>query len=187
MLAGGQANAGIDGGKGRITIAAAGAGQRAGQHGGQQPELAAPLVFLHARQVALGNVGNLVRQHRGHLGFALRAQQQAAVDANDAARQGKRVDAAVVDGEKVELQLRRLRGGGQRAAQIVQVIAHLGIVDDVAFVPQRAQDVTTNAVFVGLRQRRLGDGAQIGQLVRAASGGGPKQGQGGCQGNQAGR
>ena len=64
---------------------------------------------IDARQVVLRDVRDFVREHRGELGFVLREQDEAGVDADEAAGQRERVDRGVGDGEELEV-LRGSRG-----------------------------------------------------------------------------
>ncbi len=121
-------------------------GQRAEDHGPDHPGRQALLVRHHACDVALRDVAQLVRQHRGQLLGALRHREQAQVDAQVAAGQGKGVDAALARNHQLPGQalgqlgrhLATLLGGGQQGLpQELQVVDEHGVVE-VVRVPVNA-------------------------------------------------
>ena len=85
------------------------------QHGRHRREVGAAGVLDRARDVALRDVGDLVREHAGELAFAAGRGDQAGIDADEAARQREGVDAVVLDREEREA-MRALVGMARRAA-----------------------------------------------------------------------
>ena len=53
--------------------------------------------FQPAREMALRQVGQFVREYRGVLGFSLRMKEQSAIDPNDAPRRGKGIQLRAVE------------------------------------------------------------------------------------------
>ena len=110
----------------RLRVGACGEyGDGDGCHGDQAIAL---LPSYHARYMALGDVRNLVAQHRGQFRFALCGEQQPCVYADIAARHGKGVDGVIVDREELEIQRRFRAVLDQPGAQLIEVIVDLGIV-----------------------------------------------------------
>ena len=94
----------------------AGAGRRgdhAGEHGRHQRQLHALLRFQTARVMALRQVGQFVCEHRSELGFGLGVQEQAAIDADDAARHGEGVELRAVEDHELQAPVLQLAGLGQ--------------------------------------------------------------------------
>ena len=83
----------------------------------------------HARYVALRDVRDLVRQHGGELGLALRGIDQAGVHADETSGQRERVDRRVADGEELEILARPRDCGEQPPAQPVEVAPRSTSVD----------------------------------------------------------
>ncbi len=115
-----------DGGLRRFRVAARSQdGHRDGGHGGYRVEL---LPSHHARQVMLRDVGDFMCQHRGQFRFALRGKDKPAVHPNKAAGQCEGVDAVVVEDKKFKRLPRLVAVGDQLIAELIEVVADLGIV-----------------------------------------------------------
>ena len=110
--------------------AAAGArGEHRERERGERHQQVVLLALQHARDVALRDVRDLVREHARELGLVLREQDEAGVDADVAARQRERVDRVVGHREELEVLARVARCGDEPAAELVQVVVDLGIVE----------------------------------------------------------
>ena len=77
------------------SIRASAGGQHAQDHAGNQKRGGAPLLVLHAGDVALGNVAEFMCHHRGQLVAARDHRDQTKVHAHETAWQSKRVDRPV--------------------------------------------------------------------------------------------
>ena len=75
-----------------------------------------------ARQVALGDMGNFVRQYAREFALVGRGRDETRVYANEPARQRKRVQVRVLHDEEVELQVAFVRLDGQALAQLLDVV-----------------------------------------------------------------
>ena len=132
-----QAQAGHHRGRGRVAGGIA-AGLLRGDdraEGGEQDRQAVALRPLGATQhVLLGDMGNFVGQHAGHLIFAVGGQHQSRVHADVAAEGGEGVDLAVAQHEEGEALLRAVAGRDQALADIAQPAVEQRIVEDVALV-----------------------------------------------------
>ena len=148
-------------------------GDHAGHQGRHHQRRLALFLPQQARDVALRDVRQLVRQHRGQLGARADHAHQPQVQAEVTARQRKGVDAAVAPQQHAPgvalVQLGRqlaARAGAvqQRAPQAVDVFADDGVVDVVRVAVQLADDgVAQLALF---QRRHLAGVAQRGQAAR---------------------
>src|SRR3546814_474604 len=144
--------------KGRHThgqIATAGKSSQQGCRQGGNDHIAALRALRHAaRNVALNDVADFVRNHRRQLRFSLGRHQQAAVDAYIAARQGKSVDLRVAYAKYGNA----LTGPArcmyrQASAQIGQILADIGVGD--------ISGVSTPLLHDGITQRSLQRGRKL--------------------------
>ena len=101
--------------------------------------------FLHAEQagdMALRDVRDFVRKHRGEFGLGFGGEQQPGVHTDKAARQRKRVDGRIPDREELEIEPRAGTCRDQLLAQHVQVLGDLRVVQVARFA---IADVARNA------------------------------------------
>ncbi len=146
-------------------IGAAGDGpeQDRAEHRSDRRHAVAALGLDGAGDVPLHNVPGLVRQYAGQLGLAFRQQDQPDIGANEAARDGERVDAAVLHDKIVEPVLAFLGLGPDARAQQVQVFGGLRVVEDQVFPAQLAHHHPPDLVFLLAVDQRIGATAQVGQ------------------------
>ncbi len=186
-----QAHAGTDRGHRRVAGGGAVAGLR-GHHRRQHAEQDRDLVALgaldSAQHMLLGDVGDFVRQHRGHLVLALGGQHQAGIDPDVAAQRGEGVDLAVLHHEERVRLARLVAVGAEAGAHGLQPVVHQRVVQQVAVVAQLTQH---HGAVLGLARRgqqlarRRADVGQL--LLGLGQRHGQGQGDGGSQqqGSQA--
>ena len=182
------------GGVHHVGVAAA-AGGEDGQDGARQTEQRRALRIDHAaRNVALRDVAELVRQHRRQLVARGRHRDEPQVDAHPAAGQGKGVDVAVAHQKCVPGELAvhvtvhftaRARSGHQGAPQRNQIFLQDGVVKVVGVAHDLAHDLLAQAALTARREVFGGGFAQRRQ-PHLCPGGGRVQTQaeqrGKCQG-----
>jgi len=148
----------------RVRIAAR---RQDGDGQSRQPrQLALALLADHARQMALGDMGDLVRQHRCEFGLRLCREYQPGMDSDIAARHGKGIQGGIAQGEELELLLGLFALPGQPAPKAVEVAVDLGIIH-VARLAQAnvAHDAFTDAALHLWREIQLGGFAEVGQTL----------------------
>ena len=123
-----------------------------------------------ARDVVLRHVGDFVRQHARELRFRLREQDQAGVDADEAAGQRERIDLRIGHREELEVLLDVGRSRDQPVPELVQVVVDLGIVDIAAARAELAHDRLAELPLLRRREIGLRDVAQVGQVLRIGRG-----------------
>ena len=123
----------------------------------------------HARDMALRDVRDLVREHARELGLVLREQDEAGVDADVAARQRERIDRGVGHREELEVLARVARGGDEPAAELVQVVDDLGIVQEGALRASLAHDRLAELALLRGREIHLRRIAEIGNEPAATA------------------
>ena len=101
-------------------------GGRDHQQGGGNGELL--LVLQGAQQVALADVGDLVGEDRGELGFRLRRSHQAGKDANMSIGAGEGVDCRLIDEKEAVTPATGLGGGQQALTEVFQIVRQQGII-----------------------------------------------------------
>ena len=135
--------------------------QRAQQHGADHQRRHALLLGKQAGNVALADVAEFVRQHRGQLVAAAHHAHQPQMHAQVAARQGKSVHAAVAPqqhrpGKALVQLLGQFAARAGRLAQRVQRGLHIllqrAVVEVVGVAVELADDVVANAPLVAHRQ-----------------------------------
>ena len=94
---------------------------------GQQPGLRVRHLVVQPRDVALGDVRQLVRHHPGQLALAPRPHDQPGVEGQHAARHGEGVDRRILDDQEIELLLDAV-GGEHPPAQVPQVGVRLRVL-----------------------------------------------------------
>jgi hypothetical protein len=133
----------------RLAARMSGAGQQNGRQQRRHGRDAGALGLRHhARDMALGQVGDFVGEHRGQLALAACRQYQAGMHADKAAGHGKRVDAGVVDQEKIKVLPPGLGAGGQVPAEILDVTLELRILDDVEMLAGPSHEVFTELALL---------------------------------------
>ncbi len=147
-------------------------GDDRGEHRRPGGEVAALRALDRARDVALRDVGQLVRHDAGQLAFAAHRGQQARVDAEVAAGQGEGVDARVADHEHGELGRLGLGRRHQAPGQRRDVIADFGVLEDVVMRIQLRGDARADLFLLGRRQRHVGGLADARQVHGRGLGGG---------------
>ena len=145
-----------DGGVGGVDVAAA-AGREDAEQEGRNRDHRSPLLRRDAaRDVALRDVRELVRQHRSQLVASACQRHQPQVHANVAARQRKGVHAAVAHQEGFPGEglvgfcidvAARAGGGHQRVPQLLQVFQQHGVVQILRVTPAFAHDLFAQALF----------------------------------------
>ncbi|MNV36108.1 hypothetical protein D3C71_1275730 [compost metagenome] len=145
--------------------------QRAQNHRPQQQGRLLALLGDEARDVALGDVAELVGQHRGQLVAGGNDPDQAKVHAQIAARQRKRVHRAVAPQQDLPrealIQLwrelpTRLGGSHQRAPDTLHIVGNDGVVDVVGVSVKFADDAVTQAT--------LGAGGEVAGVAEGGQG-----------------
>ena len=126
----------------------------------------------HAGKVVLGDVRDFMGEHAGEFGFALRAQQQSRVHADESARQGECVDGVVSNSEKLERAGRIRTVADQPIADAVQIVGDVRIVDVSGVGANLAHDALAEFAFLDGGQRALRNIAQVGQFVGVTKCGG---------------
>ncbi len=141
-------------------------GNNAGQHGGHHRYLHALLRLDATGEVALAQVAEFVCQYCDVFAFGLGIDEQAAIDADHAARGGKGVDLFVADqdeGQAVVLQFTGLR---QAVNAGLDVILELRVVERIDLVAQHAQPGAAELEFLLRRDDGRAGIAQRRQVVR---------------------
>ena len=147
---------------------------RHASHGGEQDgrdrrrrrdDARARAILDAARDVALGDVRDLVRVHAGELALVARVEQQPRVDADESAGQRKRVDGRVVDQEETESPVAVLRHAREPQPEGLQVLVGLRVLEHAARVPEAAHDHAADPIFVLEAERGRRRRAHLGQLV----------------------
>jgi hypothetical protein len=150
----------------------------AGRHGG---EALATLRPHGARDVALGDVGDLVRQDACELRFVARREDEAVIHPDEAAGQCECVDSGIANDEEREAAraVGRLRGDAR--ADRLQILVQLGVFQDLVLIPKLPHDHCADAVLVAAGDRRVRRRADVrkvrrSRLAREARGRGEEQG-----------
>nr|WP_245903789.1 hypothetical protein [Sinimarinibacterium flocculans] len=119
-----------------------------------------------ARQMALGDVRELVPHDAGDLALAVGGDQQAAVEADEAAGHRECIDAGVVDDE--EGQLGRARGAvrGELPAHRRDVVGQLRVFEDVPTAVELPHDAGAQRLLLHRRQGVVGGLADVRQVDR---------------------
>ncbi len=110
-------------------------------------------------------MGDFVRHHPGHLGLALRGQDQPGVDADESAGQRKGIDLRIAHHEKLEFLARGVAARKQPLAEAVDVIGGLGIVVIGRITADLPHDVLPKPVLVGGGNRSRGYIAEFRQCL----------------------
>jgi hypothetical protein len=188
----GQALGGGDGGhRGVVRRVAAGRlrDRDRAEHRQQQRDAVALRPFHAAQHVRLGDVGDLVAEHGGHLVLGLGRQHQARVHADVAAQRGEGVDAAVLHHEEGEGLLGVVAGRGQAVAGGLQPALDQRVLQHVAVVAQLGQEHASVLRLLRRTQHGAGRGPDVGQPAFLGAGAGAtrqhQQG-GGKQGAESG-
>ena len=152
-------------------LAAAARSNDRSEHAGQHDQAALALLLHELGDVALRDVGDLVRQHRGHFRLALGGGDETGVQADVAAGQREGVDHRVADDEEIEA-ARALAGARHQAlADGVDVGLDLGVVEIAPAAPANVvHDRLPQPLLFEVRQRAGADVAQVGQLQRQLRG-----------------
>jgi hypothetical protein len=124
------------------------------------------LLAEHARNVALGDVRDLVREHRGELRLGVGGADQPGVHPYEAARKREGVDGGIAQDEELEVVARPARHAREPRAQLAEVLADLGIVD-VARLAEAdlAHDALAEAPLHLRRQRGFAAAPEVGQRL----------------------
>ena len=155
-------------------IAASGlacARQRRQDHGRQRHQRVLLLLAQHARDVALRDVADLVRHHRGQFRLGLRRQQQRRVHADEAARQRERVErrdrAPRRSRNRSRSRRARRAGASTRPSPKLFRYSRIGVVVEViAVAPDVAHDFLAQ---LALDQRATGPRARCRRASAAGS------------------
>ena len=189
-----------DGGVADVGILCLAGRDGAQHHGRQHPGRLPALLRQQARDMALRDMAELVREHRGQLVGAGHGRQQAHVHAEVATRQREGVDrrlaqqqqapgvALVGIGRQFAARLGRIE---QRPPDLLQIIGQQRVVQVVGVAVDRACDLVADAALLAQRHlaavAQAGQGAhgwqgrQIGRRLGLRPGLGRQQQQGGCQ------
>ncbi len=144
--------------------------QHAEQHRGDHPGRLPALLRQQARDMALRDMAELVREHRGQLVGAAHGRQQAQVHAEVAARQREGVDRGVAQqqqapgialvgvGRQFATRQRRVE---QRPPDLLQVVGQQRVVEVLGVAVDRAGDLVADAALFA--QGHLAAVAQAGQ------------------------
>jgi len=132
-----------------------------GRRGGEALLL---LVADHARDVVLRDVRGLVRHDARELRLARGGEHQAVVDEHEPARDGKRVDAGVLDHEVLEAPPAFGALGSEPQADPAHVFADFGILEQRVLITQLPGDHGPEAVFIRVRQHRRRRASHVGQV-----------------------
>ena len=114
--------------------------------------------------VALGDMRDLVGQHRREFAFGFRREDHSGVDADESSRRGERVQRLVLDHEEREPEIAVIGGGSEPVAQRLDVLLDQGIVDQGESRADGAHERFSECALVGGRERRLRRVAEIGEL-----------------------
>jgi len=99
-----------------------------GQHGRGRDQAGVRLVDHAAHQMSLRDVGGFVGHHAREFILVARGQEQPAVDHDEAARHRERVDHRIAHDRVVELVLAFLGVAREAVADLLNVIADLGVL-----------------------------------------------------------
>src|SRR5215813_11140347 len=91
--------------------------------------------------MTLGHVADFVCQYGSQFRLALRSDDQPGVDTDEPSRQGKSVDRLVIQNEKFELLLDVWSVRNQRVAKRIDIVRHLGVVQELRTRADLAHDV----------------------------------------------
>ncbi|MCY1358410.1 hypothetical protein D9M69_449460 [compost metagenome] len=153
------------GGHDRRHACVTGAGRRrdyAGEHRRHDGDLHALLGLDAAGEVALRQVRQFVGQHRGVLGLGGGIEEEAAVDADDAAGGGEGVELRAVEQHEFQAPVLQLAGLGQAVDTGFDIVFQLRVVELRHLAAQQAQPGAAELVFLfrgddgraGVPQRR---------------------------------
>ncbi len=128
-----------------------------------------------AHQVALGDVRGLVSHHSRKFILVAGRQDQAAVYGNETARHRKGIDDRILQHEVVKLVLAFLGMARQAVADLLNIIADLGIFDNLTRRTDLAEPSESRSVFIVERHRGRRGASQIRQVLidGATHAGGP--------------
>ena len=135
--------------------------QDSGEHAGQRGERGEPAALDELGKVPLGDVGDLVRDHRRELALRFRDHDEARVHRDDPPRPRERVDGGGVDHEKA-VPPPRIRAR-DALSQGVDVVDHLGVVDQSKALADLAEERIPETFFLGARERFARRIAEVGQ------------------------
>ena len=156
----GNRHAGLDG----LGAASGNARYQRAQHQ-RRGDNALPLVCVdRARDVALRDVRDFVRQHAGELVLVARGLDQAGVHTDVAAGQGEGVDARIVDDEELEAVVSVVGLRGNAHADFVDVFGDDGVFDHLSALPDLRHDGPTETLFLRFGQHRVSGTADVRQL-----------------------
>ena len=151
----------LDGGLGRRDCCHAGVAPRGGgdDEASQQREHVrhgvGPRLFDSAREVALAEVGQFVRDHRGHFVLVLGVEQQAVVDAHDAAGYREGVDGRILDHHELQLRVAQLAVLREVENEVFEVIREQRIRHGADLAAEHAQPrLPEPALGLGRNHRR---------------------------------
>ena len=117
-------------------------------------QLHALLGFDAAGEVALRQVRQFVRQHRGVFAFGAGIEEQAAVDPDDAAGGREGVEFTAVDQDEFQAPVLQLAGFGQAVHGSLDVVLELRVVQLVDLATQQAQPGTAQLMLLLRRDDR---------------------------------
>ena len=132
-------------------IAASGLGQHdRAKHAQQDRHLVTLRALGAAQHVLLGDMGYLVRDHRGDFVLALGGEDQPGIDADVAAQGGEGVDLTVLEHEEIERLAWLVAIRAKVAAHALQPVVQQRVFQQVAVIAQLAQH---HAPVFGLPRR----------------------------------
>ena len=164
----GQARAGHQGALHEVASAAhQSTHQQCGEHRGHGHDRGSAHGLNLPRNVVLGHMGDLMRQHAGQFAFGGGRVNQARVYADVAPRQRECVDGLGLDDEKVELVVAVLRPVGQPPAQVGYVLVDFRVGHESAGAAELLDDAQRDLPLLLARQHRVGCAAHVGQFRTA--------------------
>ena len=142
----------------------AGGGQQheAGEHRRQGQRLVLLLEFHAAGKVSLAQVGDFVAQYGDQLILGLGVQQQAVVDADDAARHGKCVDFRTVDDNYFYPAVFQFAVGNQQVDEMFKVVMQQRVVHGGHLAAENTQPGSSQLIFEFRGKHAGGRLAEIG-------------------------
>ena len=130
----------------------------------QHRQVGAAGVLERPRDVALGDVRDLVRKDGRELALGARRQYESRVDADEAARRREGVQRSVLDHEEREPEVLAIGRCDEPVPERLDVLLYLGIADQGEPRSDFAHERLPERALLGGRERLLGHVAEIGKL-----------------------